>query len=167
MTIQDLNHLPPTELKETFYKCCGSTAWVNKMMGLLPMEELVELLDFAEEQWYTCTEDDWREAFSNHPKIGDLESLQKKFATTAEWAGDEQGGIHNAGTETIKALADANKGYEKKFGYIFIISASGKSAEEMLGVLEERLKNDPATEINMAAEEQNKITLIRLQKLLQ
>ena len=167
MTIQDLNHLPPAELKETLYKCCGSTAWVNKMMRLLPMEELVELLDYAEEQWYSCTKEDWQEAFSNHPKIGDLESLQKKFSATAEWAGEEQGGATGAKTETLQALQDANKKYEDKFGYIFIISASGKTAEQMLGALQERLENDPAEEINFAAEEQNKITLIRLQKLMQ
>ena len=136
-------------------------------MRLLPMEELVELLDYAEEQWYACTREDWQEAFSNHPKIGDLESLQKKFSTTAEWAGEEQGGATSANTETLKALQEANKKYEEKFGYIFIISASGKTAEEMLGALQERMKNDPAEEINFAAEEQNKITLIRLQKLLQ
>jgi 2-oxo-4-hydroxy-4-carboxy-5-ureidoimidazoline decarboxylase len=167
MTIQELNHLPPVELKEVLYKCCGSTAWVNKMSALLPMEELVELLDYAEEQWYACTQEDWKEAFSNHPKIGDIESLKEKFASTADWAGDEQGGASQADSETLQALQQANEKYQEKFGYIFIISASGKSAEEMLGALQERLKNDPAEEINVAAEEQNKITLIRIQKLMQ
>ncbi len=167
MTIHDLNTLPPDELKTTLYKCCGSTAWVNKIIGLLPMEELVELLDVAEAQWYACSEADWREAFSNHPKIGDLESLKKKFAATAQWASGEQSSINHAKQETLAALEDANKKYEEKFGYIFIVSATGKSPEEMLSIVTKRLENSPETEIKVAAEEQNKITLLRLQKLLQ
>ena len=80
MTIHELNTLPVEELKEALFKCCGSTTWVNKMVALLPMEELVELMDFAEEQWYACSEADWREAFSHHPKIGDVKSLEEKFS---------------------------------------------------------------------------------------
>jgi 2-oxo-4-hydroxy-4-carboxy-5-ureidoimidazoline decarboxylase len=162
-----LNTLPPEELKATLYKCCGSTAWVNKIIGLLPMEELVELLDVAEAQWFACTEADWMEAFSNHPKIGDLESLKKKFEATAQWARGEQSSITHSKQETLAALEEANKRYEEKFGYIFIVSATGKSPEEMLNILTKRLQNSPETEIKLAAEEQNKITLLRLQKLLQ
>lgn len=167
MTIHDLNVMPDEQRSAALFTCCGSATWVNKMMSLFPMEELVELLDMAEEQWYACSEADCREAFSHHPKIGDMESLQKKFASTAQWASDEQKQVSAAKQETLKALHEANRQYEDKFGYIFIVSASGKSAEEMLNVLHRRLGNSAEEEINIAKDEQNKITLLRLQKLVQ
>lgn len=167
MTIHDLNTLPGDELKSALFNCCGSTAWVNKMLPLFPMEELVELLDFAEEQWFSCSEADWLEAFSHHPKIGDTAALQKRFPATAQWANGEQQGVNAARQQTVQDLAAANQEYEEKFGFIFIISATGKSAEEMLNILKSRLPNEHGAEIRIAAEEQNKITLIRLQKLLQ
>src|SRR6188474_3342165 len=111
MTIHDLNTLPGDELKNALFNCCGSTAWVNKMLRLFPMEELVELLDFAEEQWFSCSEADWLEAFSHHPKIGDIASLQKRFAATAQWAGGEQQGVNVARQQTLKLLEEANVKY--------------------------------------------------------
>jgi 2-oxo-4-hydroxy-4-carboxy-5-ureidoimidazoline decarboxylase len=166
MTLQDLNTLTLPQLRETLFNCCGSTSWVNKMLAFFPVEDLVELLEDAEEQWYACNENDWREAFAHHPKIGDVESLQKKFAATAQWASSEQAGVNNAASKTIEALALGNQQYEQKFGYIFIVCATGKSAEEMLGLLQARLLNDPATEIKIAMEEQNRITKLRIEKLL-
>jgi len=153
-------------------KCCGSTSWVKMMMAYFPADDWHELLNNAEEIWYECSEDDWKEAFSHHPKIGDVESLTKKFASTADpiaigWAAGEQGGINTASQETIEALAVGNKEYEEKFGYIFIVCATGKSAEDMLAILEARLQNKPEEEIQIAAGEQNKITKLRLQKLLE
>ncbi|MDO9373514.1 MAG: 2-oxo-4-hydroxy-4-carboxy-5-ureidoimidazoline decarboxylase [Bacteroidota bacterium] len=167
MTIHELNTLPTEELRQALYNCCGSTTWVNKMISLLPMEELVELMDFAEEQWFSCSEADWREAFSQHPRIGDTASLNNKFPSTAQWAGAEQQGVNVARQQTLKLLEEGNKTYEEKFGYIFIVSASGKSADEMLHSLNARLQNNAAEELTIAAEEQNKITLLRLQKLMQ
>ena len=96
-----------------------------------------------------------------------MESLAKKFASTAEWAYGEQSGVNIAAKETIEALAEANRLYEEKFGYIFIVCATGKSAEEMLGLLQSRLKNSPNEEIQIAADEQNMITKLRLEKLLE
>jgi 2-oxo-4-hydroxy-4-carboxy-5-ureidoimidazoline decarboxylase len=137
------------------------------MMAYFPADSMEELLEKAEEIWAECSEDDWKEAFSHHPKIGDVESLTKKFATTAQWASGEQGGVSAASKETIEALAGDNRLYEEKFGYIFIVCATGKSAKEMLNILQSRLMNKPEEEIKMAAAEQNKITKLRLQKLLQ
>ena len=137
------------------------------MLPLIPADNLVELLEDAESQWWLCNEEDWKEAFTHHPKIGDLDSLKKKFANTAVWASGEQSGVNTAKDEILNALAEGNRLYEEKFGYIFIVCASGKSAEEMLGMLNERLKNNPEDEIRIAADEQNKITLLRLEKLLQ
>ena len=147
-------------------KCCGSQVWVNKMLPFFPADDLVELLEDAEEQWFKCSEADWKEAFAHHPKIGDVESLKKKFASTATWASGEQSGVNTADQQTIEALAKGNNEYEKKFGYIFIVCATGKSAGEMLGLLNERLINDPGEEIEVAADEQNKITKLRIEKLL-
>jgi 2-oxo-4-hydroxy-4-carboxy-5-ureidoimidazoline decarboxylase len=166
MTLHELNTLPKQQLADELAKCCGSSAWVNKMLPFFPADDLVELLEDAEEQWWKCSEEDWKEAFSHHPKIGDIDSLKKKFAFTAEWASGEQSGVNSASQKTIEALAEGNKKYEDKFGYIFIVCATEKSAEEMLNILQSRLKNDLKDEIEIAADEQNKITRLRLEKLL-
>jgi len=159
--------LPHESLIAELSKCCGARAWVQRMLPFIPADDLVELLEDAESQWWLCNEEDWKEAFTHHPKIGDLDSLKKKFANTAVWASGEQSGVNTATDVILNALAEGNRLYEEKFGYIFIVCASGKSAEEMLGMLNERLKNNPEDEIRIAADEQNKITLLRLEKLLQ
>lgn len=166
MTLHDLNILPKEQLKAELFKCCGSTTWVEKMLPFFPADDMAELLYDAEDQWYECSEADWLEAFTHHPKIGDIESLKIKFATTAGWASGEQGAVTQASEETLRALAKGNEEYEKKFGFIFIVCATGKRAEEMLALLQERLANDREHEIVIAMDEQNKITQIRLQKLL-
>jgi 2-oxo-4-hydroxy-4-carboxy-5-ureidoimidazoline decarboxylase len=167
MTLHDLNTLPKPQLRQELMKCCGSTTWVERIMTFFPIEDLVELLEDAEEQWFKCSPEDWKEAFSYHPRIGDLDSLKKKFASTANWAMGEQSGTSTASEETIQALAKGNTEYEAKFGYIFIVCATGKSAAEMLANLQSRLTNDPKEEIEIAADEQNKITRLRLEKLLE
>ena len=166
MTLHEFNILPKDQLIETLTKCCGSSAWVNKMLPFIPADDMVELLEDAEEQWWKCTEADWKEAFAHHPKIGDHEALKKKFASTAAWASDEQSGTETASAEMIDELGEANRAYEEKFGYIFIVCATGKSAEEMLTMLRTRLQNSPEVEIEIAADEQNKITKLRIEKLL-
>lgn len=167
MTLHEINTLSQPQLKEELMKCCGSSSWVKMMMTFFPADDMVELLEDAEEVWYQCSEEDWKEAFSHHPKIGDVESLTKKFASTANWAAGEQSGVNAASKETIEALAAGNKEYEEKFGYIFIICATGKSAGEMLADLQIRLQNSPEVELEIAAEEQNKITKLRIEKLLE
>ncbi len=135
-------------------------------MPFIPADDMVELLEDAEEQWFGCNEADWKEGFAHHPKIGDLESIGKKYASTAQWALGEQSGVRTATQQTISALAEGTGLYEKKFGYNFIVCATGKSAEEMLEMLQSRLTNTPENEIRIAADEQNKITQLRLEKLL-
>ena len=165
MTIATFDHLPEEKKNELLLQCCGSTAWVDKMLTVFPVEDLVELLEAAEEKWYECNEEDWREAFDHHPKIGDINSLKEKFANTAQWASAEQSGVNDASDNVIQELAKANEEYEKKFGNIFIVCATGKSAEQMLSILKERLNNAKEDEIKVAAVEQNKITKIRIEKL--
>ena len=166
MTLHELNTLDKQRLMDELSKCCGSPAWVNKMLPFFPADDLVELLEDAEEQWFKCSDEDWKEAFAQHPKIGDVESLQKKFASMSQWASGEQAGVYNASQQTIETLAEANKEYNAKFGYIFIVCATGKSAEEILAILQTRLQNSPEVEIDIAADEQNMITKLRLEKLL-
>lgn len=164
MTLHDLNTMDQRQLRDLLKTCCGSMEWAKMMLTHFPADDLVELLENAEEAWYDCSEDDWKEAFAQHPRIGDIETLEKKYAGSAE-AG-EQSGINSASRQTLEAMAASNQEYEKKFGYIFIVCATGKSAEEMLGILQSRLRNTPAEEIRIAADEQNKITRLRLEKLL-
>lgn len=166
MTLHELNTLPKDLLKEELIRCCGSVAWVHKMMPHVPAEDLVELLEDAELEWWNCTEDDWKEAFAAHPKIGDAASLAHKLHPTHSWASEEQKSVGSASGETLQALAEANKLYEEKFGYIFIVCATGKSAEEILGMIHTRLMNSPEEEIKIAADEQNSITKLRIEKLV-
>jgi len=165
MSIAEFDHLSKDEQQALLTKCCGSTAWVAKMIAAFPVEDLVELLEYAEEKWYQCSEADWLEAFTHHPKIGDINSLKEKFASTAAWAAGEQSAVTQSTQEVLEALAEGNRLYEEKFGYIFIVCATGKSAAEMLALLEVRLQNAAEVEIEIAAAEQDKITKLRLEKL--
>jgi 2-oxo-4-hydroxy-4-carboxy-5-ureidoimidazoline decarboxylase len=165
MTIAEFDHFDVEKKKSLLFSCCGSTAWVNKMLPALPAEDLVDLLEIAEEQWYACQEADWREAFSQHPKIGDIDTLKEKFAATAKWAEGEQSSVKQASEQTLEQLGEGNQVYEQRFGYIFIVCATGKSADEMLQLLNQRLYNNPEVEIQIAMEEQMKITRLRLEKL--
>jgi 2-oxo-4-hydroxy-4-carboxy-5-ureidoimidazoline decarboxylase len=166
MTIEALNTLDVGSLREELGRCCGARAWIEKMLAIFPVHDVKTLLEEAERAWYACGEGDWLEAFGHHPRIGDLGSLKRKFASTGQWAAGEQSGVNTATDEVLTALAAGNAAYEKKFGYIFIVCATGKPAEEMLRLLTVRLENTPEEEIHIAMGEQNKITRIRLEKLL-
>lgn len=136
------------------------------MAQRFPFQNEEELFTVAEEIWFKLLPNDWLEAFAHHPKIGDMNSLRAKFANTQQWAASEQAGVNTASEAVLHALAEGNAAYENKFGYIFIVCATGKSAEEMLAILQARLPNDHATELYLAAVEQSRITRIRLEKLL-
>lgn len=168
MTLTEFNIISKEEAFQQLEKCCVSKTWIHKMIAAMPFETEDALIKKAATIWYDeCEIADYKEAFTGHPKIGDITSLKKKFAATTEWAGNEQGKVKEANEETIEALAKANEAYLTKFGYIFIVSASGKSAEEMLAIVEERLHHSTSDEIYVASNEQHKITVIRLVKLLQ
>ena len=164
LNCEQLNTVSEETLREALMRCCGSTQWVEEMIQARPYRDWTTLVDIAEEIWYDLEEEDWLEAFSCHPKIGDTESLRQKFAQTADWCEGEQSGVEGASEETIQSLARLNQEYETKFGFIFIVCATGKTAEEMLQLLEERLPNNRPTEMGIAAIEQMKITTLRLQK---
>jgi len=166
MTIEDLNKLEGPLLEEKLRHCCGSSAWINQMIRLMPFASIDDLLSKADKAWGTTNEQDWLEAFSHHPKIGDLKNLEQKFASTKKFAQGEQSSVNTAGKETLEQLVEGNSLYEKKFGFIFIVFATGKSAEEMLQLLNQRINNNRNTELKIASGEQQKITKLRLQKLL-
>lgn len=166
MTFSELNTLSEEQAFVEFEKCCGAKEWITPMVNGRPYNSMEELLNIADNHWKSCSEEAIYEAFHHHPKIGDISSLSKKFANTKEWAGNEQGKVAEANTEVIKELAQGNSDYESKFGFIFIVCATGKSAQEMLDILKSRLPNDKEKELKIAAEEQNKITKLRLEKLL-
>ena len=142
--------------------CCGSTRWVERMLVRRPFGGRDALLKAAREEWFALPPTDWLEAFSHHPQIGDRASLAARFPVTHHLSEREQAGVGNARADVLTALAEANQAYADRFRFIFIVCASGKSAEEMLRLLRARLPNDRDTELCLAAEEQAKITALRL-----
>jgi 2-oxo-4-hydroxy-4-carboxy-5-ureidoimidazoline decarboxylase len=162
---QVLNHATADDARAMLLKCCGSTRWVDAMLRARPFASTDQLQIVADAAFATLEPADWLEAFTHHPKIGDVENLRKKFATTANWAANEQSGVNAADEKTIQDLAAGNTAYEQKFGFIFIICATGKSAQEMLAALNARLPHERAEEIRLAGAEQQKITHLRLAKL--
>lgn len=168
ITLNILNSLSEKEARSHLEKCCVSKTWISKMVGSRPFSSEEDVIKRAASIWYNdCSIDDFKQAFTGHPKIGDIDSLREKFANTKEWASNEQAKVAKANTSTIEALAKANKAYKDKFGYIFIVSASGKSAIDMLAIINERLHHDKEDEIYIAMNEQHKITVIRLDKLIE
>lgn len=166
MTIEALNQLGRPEARAAFERCCGASRWIEAMIEARPFADYVGLLSASERAFGSLERADWLEAFSHHPKIGDVSALRAKFASTATWAGAEQGGAAVATEATLQSLAEGNRAYEARFGYIFIVCATGKSAGEMLALLQARLGADPDDELPVAAAEQRKITRLRLEKLL-
>jgi 2-oxo-4-hydroxy-4-carboxy-5-ureidoimidazoline decarboxylase len=159
------NKMTAQQFKVEIFKCCGSTSWVQKLAEKFPFASKEELKEESDKIWVSLSEKDWKEAFTHHPKIGDANSFKKKLASTANWASAEQAEVRSAEEQTLIELKTGNDEYEKKFGYIFIVCATGKSAEEMLAMLKVRLKNSPQEEIEIAMQEQNKITHLRIDKL--
>jgi 2-oxo-4-hydroxy-4-carboxy-5-ureidoimidazoline decarboxylase len=158
MTIDQLNRLNETKAFEAFEQCCGASRWVDRMIVGRPYEDLNEMLEISDRVWEECDVEDYQEAFEHHPRIGE--------SNAKGWPAGEQSGMKEADKAVFQRFAEMNDRYEEKFGHIFIVCATGKGPAEMLSMLEQRLKNDPEKEILIAAEEQNKITKLRLKKLL-
>jgi len=167
MTLDPLDRLDEAAARTALERCCGARRWVEGVCAARPFGDRATLFEAAERAFERLDRADWLEAFAHHPRIGDLASLREKYATTAAWAGEEQRGASGAGEATLAALAEGNRAYEERFGYIFIVCATGKSADEMLALLRARMPNSPEREIGIAAGEQMKITRLRLEKLLE
>ncbi|MCA1563365.1 MAG: 2-oxo-4-hydroxy-4-carboxy-5-ureidoimidazoline decarboxylase [Acidobacteria bacterium] len=150
------------EAAEWLRTCCAAPQWVERMCARRPFGTANAVLAAAREEWFALSEDDWRDAFSHHPRIGDRDALRDRFATTRDLSQREQSGVQGAADDVLAALAKANREYEARFGYVFLICATGLTAEEMLESLRARMQNDPATEIRVAAAEHARICALRL-----
>ncbi len=164
--LDHLNKLPSEDAQAEFLKCCGSISWARAMSKARPFENADYLLSEADRVWWSLDPADWLEAFRAHPKIGEKKAAAAQSEQAEGWSAQEQSGTQNAPAGTMVLLAEGNRKYEERFGFIFIVCATGKSSEEMLAILNDRLRNDMDTEIRTAAEEQRKITRLRLEKLL-
>jgi 2-oxo-4-hydroxy-4-carboxy-5-ureidoimidazoline decarboxylase len=162
--LEDWNRLEQTDATETILPCNGSVAWAIGMVNARPFETPEDAFATSDKVWLSLTTSDWQQAFDSHPRIGEHKA---KAATeqSLQWSSGEQSAAQLT-EDTQAALAAANKEYEQRFGRIFIVCASGKTAAEMLAILKARLSNDAATELNEAAEQQRQITQLRLRKWL-
>lgn len=165
-SIGRLNELPIDVAQAEFLKCCGSMLWAREMTGARPFANEAQLFDRADEIWWSLSEQDWLEAFRAHPKIGEKKAVTAQSPQAQSWSAQEQAGVASAAASTVGELAERNRDYENRFGFIFIVCATGRSSEEMLELLKGRLPNDAPSEIRIAAIEQSKITRLRLEKLL-
>jgi hydroxyisourate hydrolase len=161
-----LNALPDEEATAELKKCCGSSQWAARMAAARPFPDLDSMFGVADSIWWSLSREDWLEAFAAHPRIGSQKDVDKKSGDEKKWSSGEQSGVASAEQITLDALAAANLDYEDRFGHIYIVCATGKTAEQMLQLARSRLANDKETEARVAAEEQRKITHIRLTKLL-
>ena len=142
--------------------CCGAGRWIDRMLERRPFGSLDRARAAAREEWFALPADDWREAFAGHPRIGDADALNSNLAGAASIPAGEQAGVTKADAGVVNALLEANRAYEARFGYIFIVCAAGKTAEQMLAILRGRLSNTPAREIEIAAAEHAAICDLRL-----
>ena len=162
-----LNELTLDEAESAFLDCCGSQAWAHRMAAARPFVMMEDLFQIATDIWRSLSTVDHLEAFAAHPKIGSKKAAASQKLRAANWSAGEQSGVDSAAKNVRDELVDANSLYEDKFGFIFIVCASGKTAEEMLAICRARLGNSVQTELAIAGEEQRKITEIRLSKLLE
>ncbi|MEO5821518.1 MAG: allantoicase [Vicinamibacteraceae bacterium] len=161
-----LNALSIDDARAALLRCCGATRWAGWLLTQRPFASTEALLKAAAGVWTQMEKADMLEAFSHHPEIGsDIASLRQRFASTAAWASAEQAGVAGADDATLEALRDGNARYRQKFGYVFLVCATGKTAAEMLARLQARLPHDADSELQVAAVEQAKITRLRLEKL--
>jgi 2-oxo-4-hydroxy-4-carboxy-5-ureidoimidazoline decarboxylase len=164
LSLQALNSLDSKEAEQWFSQCCAAPKWFKGISQARPFADIHTVLQSAKDIWHQCSTSEFLIAFEAHPMIGDVNSLREKYAATKNIASNEQQGATDADDETLQNLATANHEYLNRHGFIFIICASGLSANTMLDAITLRLQNDTATEMTLAAAEQIKITLLRLEK---
>ncbi len=160
------NLLSAQDAIQEILACCGSETWAHQLVARRPIPDESSLVAASDEIWGLLSIEDWLQAFSKHPRIGERKAPAEAPSTSAIWSAQEQQSVTAAGESIQAALVQGNLEYEQRFGRVFIECATGKSAAEMLEILSLRLRNDDATELQEAAEEQRKITNIRLKKWL-
>jgi allantoicase len=162
-----LNSLSAARAQSVFLDCCGSRAWAHQMSAARPCASLAQVGETADRIWAGLSPKDWLEAFRHHPPIGGNQSAEQQSPKARRWSANEQSNVQKTSPETRRALAAANAAYRARFGYIFIVCATDKTADEMLALLKQRLANHPDRELGIAAEEQRKITRLRIERLLE
>lgn len=166
VTVEELNALSAERAAELFRACCGASRWVAGMVNRRPFFSRDAVLRAADDEWSSTDEVDWLEAFSHHPRLGETASAAGGSSTARNWSASEQSSVAAASDETRIGLARLNHEYETRFGFIYIVCATGRSAGELLDFARKRMQNDRDAELRVAAEEQRKITRLRLEKLL-
>ena len=166
-SLERFNRQPRQRALRALLDCCGSKKWAQQIAARRPFASDVELFEIADKTWAALSREDWLEAFLHHPSIGETKAKAKQSAAAGRWSAKEQSTAQKADPEVLQALTVQNRAYADKFGYVFLICATGKSSEEILNALRQRLTNEPAAELRVAAEEQRKITRLRLEKLLE
>jgi 2-oxo-4-hydroxy-4-carboxy-5-ureidoimidazoline decarboxylase len=166
VSVAELDTMSEARAAELLRACCGSSRWVSAMVTRRPFGSRDVLLGAAENFWLMLEPAEWREAFAHHPRIGQQQSAGPSSAQGQRWSRDEQGGLEGAGDAVRRALAEVNREYEARFGYVYLVCATGKSGAELLALARERLGHDPERELVVAAREQQKIMRLRLEKLL-
>ena len=161
-----LNAMPYEHAVAMLLQCCGSPDWAERVAAARPFDDEDALFHSAERVWQTLPLDAVREAFDAHPRIGERKAAAPQTAAAQAWSEHEQAGMRNAAPDMAAEMASLQAEYEARFGHIFLICASGRSADEMLAALRARLRNDPVTEMRIAAEEQRMITRLRLERLV-
>lgn len=166
MSLEKINNADVEQIYQTFENCCCAPKWIEGMTNARPFAQPTDIFTASDECFLQLTEADYLIAFAGHPQIGNLQTLQEKYANTSESASHEQSAMSNAQTSVLEKMHSLNIKYLEKFGFIFIVCASGKSAQQMLDLIKSRINNDQQTELAIASNEQAKITHIRLEKLL-
>jgi OHCU decarboxylase len=161
--VERLNALPREQAVAELLQCCGSRAWAETVADARPFADGEALLDMSDAVWRALAREDWLEAFRAHPRIGERASAAR---AGAEWSEQEQARVLAADAQAQADLAALNRLYEQRFGHIFLICATGLDAGDILEAMRWRVDNEPANELQLAAEEQRKITRLRLARLL-
>jgi allantoicase len=166
-SLERFNRLSKEKAAKALLDCCGSIKWAKQMAEQRPFFSPSALYEAADKIWSELPREDWLEAFRHHPAIGAKKAKSKQSATASRWSAKEQSTAQSAAREVLSALAEENRAYAKKYRYVFLICATGKTSEDILKALRQRMSNEPEVELRIAAEEQRKITRLRLEKLLQ
>jgi len=160
------NGLSSEEAAGEILACCGSSNWALRMAAQRPIHDEIALLNACDETWESLAESDWQEAIHSHPRIGERKATSDAAARSTAWSEEEQRKVSTASEDVKNAIAEGNRAYERRFDRVFIVCATGKSAPEILEILQKRLRNDPVAEIHETAEQLRQITHLRLKKWL-
>jgi OHCU decarboxylase len=164
-TLAAWNEADEATALDAMLACCGSHRWAKAMVALRPIASIEKLSEAADAVWSAMEEPDWMEAFACHPRIGERKAVHAA-PQSAAWAKQEQSSTETAPDRVLAELTAGNALYEERYGFTYIVCATGKSAEEMLAILQRRLASNRDAELREAAEQQRQITQIRLGKWL-